>query len=355
MIKESLLVKYQFYKIAFLAMVALLSIQGCNYNYHLGLELEKQGRFEEANIEFHRAYTQSPDDVDFKEAYLRTSQKTTEDLLLRYDKYLKEKKYSLAFRRLEQARTLSPKHPKIVQEQKRWYRILLAGKVDLVKIMSLQHQIPLTDQIALMVRINTPNVRRRLEAIVDNQTNTFSVEDMLYDPPQNILMLYSINSIGVSLVSNSSHRKQFKKFIDFRIPVLVDVQGSLRDKKHELTPVKEFYPVDALKGSSNDYWFPQRGIRYSLQMKQDAIYVSSSADSIDFLPHMLYMNKSDKRYFLDFGHYQLSQKKIGGLWYFRRTVQAEREYLAILQKKILLGTYFYYREGGYPYLNTSKK
>lgn len=355
MIKENLFEKMQFCKTVFLMVLFLLWMQGCNYHYHQGLELEKKGRFEEANIEYHRAYTQSPGDVDFKEAYLRTSAKTTEDLLVRYEKYLKEKKYSLAFRRLEQARTLSPNHPKIVQEQKRWFRILLAGKVDLVKIKSLQNQIPLTDQIALAVRINTPNARRRLEAIVNDQTNTFSVEDILYDPPQNILMLYSINSIGVKLVNNSTRRNQFKKFIDFRIPVLVDVQGALRDKKHELTSVKEFYPVEVLKESSNDYWFPQRGIRYSLQMKQDAIYVSSTVESIDFLPHMLYMNRRDRRYFLDFGHYQLSQKKIGGLWYFRRAVLKERKYLEMLQKSILLGTYFYYREGGYPYLLSSKK
>ncbi len=347
-------------------ILAIGLVQSCNYNYYRGMELEKEERYEEANIEFQRAYTKSPGNTKFRDAYLRTAIKTTEDLLERYDKYLGKKKYLMAFRRLEQARGLTPDHPRILSELKKWYRILLAGKVDLVKIQSLNNQIPLTDQIVLEIHLNTPNITRRLEAPIDYQTRIFSIEDVLYDPPQNLLMLYSINSIGVKLVNNSiqsgisyqlnqssdsARRAQFKKFIDFKIPVLVDVQGALNDRNKNLTPVDKFYPSDLLKHyKDSTYWYPSSGIRYSLELKDDVVRVKSSVDKMDFLPQILYINKKDRRYFLDFGHLQLAQRKMGGLWTFRRTFTEKREYMQDLQNNLILHPYFYYREGGYPFV-----
>ncbi len=334
----------------FLMGVLAAALQGCNYSYYRGMDLEEQGRYEEANIEYHHAYTQDPDDSDFRDAYLRTAAKTTEDLLNRYDKYVEQKKYFLAFRRLQQAQALSPDHVRIKRELKKWYRILLAGRVDLVQIQSLHNQIPLSDQIVLTVRLNTPNVSGRLEAPVDYQTKTFNVEDILYDPPQNMLMLYSINSIGVKLVNNKTGREWFKKFIDFKTPVLTNVQGSLQAVNEQLTSVDRFYPVDLLNRSAEkDFRYPSRGIRYTLVLNGSHIDVKSSVRYIDFLPQILYMNRKDRRYFLDFGHFQIAQKKVGGLWSFRRTVFENREYLYDLEKNLMLNPYFFFREGGYPF------
>lgn len=334
-----------------LSFSILLVTSGCNYNYYRGMELEEQGRYEEANIEFHRAYTSSPNDDDFQDAYRRTAVKTTEDLLERYESYVKEKKYRMAYKRLEKANTLTPDNPRVKEEMKKWYRILLAGKVDLVKLQAMNNQIPLTDQIVLEIRFNTPNITRRLEAPIDYQTNIFAVEDILYDPPQNLLMLYSINSIGVKLVNNATRRSQFKKFIDFRIPVLVDVQGELSPNGSSLTSVDDFYPIGTDKNYQNpDFWYPAPGIRYSLQLNNSEIVVSSSNKKIDFLPQMLYINKADQRYFLDFGDLQLAQKKRGGLWTYRRVMTEDRGYLKELEKNLILHPYFYFREGGYPYV-----
>ncbi|MBU3917662.1 hypothetical protein KKA14_19205, partial [bacterium] len=312
---------------------------------------EKEGRFEEANVYFHRVYTKSPDTLKYRKAFLRTADKTTEDLLIRYDKYIKENKYFMAYRRLEQAHTLTPDHPRVKEELKKWYMILLAGKLDLVEMKSMSNQIPLTDQIILEVRINTPNITRILEAPVDYLTGIFSVEDILYDPPQNLLMLYSINSIGVKLHSNTSKRSQFKKFIDFKTPVLVDVRGNLDSQDNEYSPIDQYFPLEILESSNKKgYWFPARGIRYSLNLDKSSIRVKSSANQIDFLPQILYINKQDRRFFLDFGHLQVMQKKVGGMWSYRRTVRKEREYLANLKNNLLLNPYFYFREGGYPFV-----
>lgn len=337
-----------------LAGMLLLLFQGCNYNYYRGMQLEEEGRYEEANIEFHRAYTGSPGTEKYKQAYLRTAAKTTEDLLERYSKYVKQKKYLMAFRRLEKANSLTPENPRVREEMSKWFRILLAGKLDLTEIRSMSNQIPLTDQIILEIRFNTPNITRRLEASVNYETKIFSVEDVLYDPPQNLLMLYSINSIGVKLVDRTSRQAQFKKFIDFKTPVLVDVQGKLREKQNDLTPVSEFYPNRLIENyAGNKFWYPSRGVRYSLLLDSDAIYVKSSNSHIDFLPKILYINREDRRYFLDFGHLELAQKKIGGLWRFRRVVAKEREYLQLLRKNLILNPFFYYREGGYPFIRVN--
>jgi len=345
-----MLVPLRMIKLGLILMIGLV-FSGCNYNYHTGLQLEAEGRFEEANIEFHRAYTRSPGNDKYKDAYHRTAQKTTEDMLIRYEQYVKEKKYAIAYRRLEQARTLSPHHPRIDLELRKWYRILIAGKLDLIEIKSLNSQIPLTDQVVLTVRINSPNVVRRLEAPVDYQTGMFYVEDILYDPPQDLLMMYSLHSIGVKLINNSTESERFKRLVDFKTPVLIEVRGDLTGTDEGLVAIDNYYPVDLLSQSnSGDFWYPSRGIRYALLLDANKIQVSSSVNKIDFLPHMLYINKKERRYFLDFGNLQLAQKKTGGAWSYRRFIDEKRAYLRELQKNILLNTYFFYREGGYPYV-----
>ena len=332
-------------------LLILILLQSCNYNYYMGLKLEEQGRYEEANIEFHRAYTASPGNEKYKTAYLRTAQKTTEDLLERYEKYKKEKKYLMAFRRLERANTLTPDHPVVKEEMKKWYRILLAGKVDLVEIRSLNNQVPLTDTIVLEIRFNTPNITRRLEVPIAYQSKLFSVEDVLYDPPQNLLMLYTINSIGLKLENSQTGQSQFKKFVDFKIPVLVDVQGALAMNDTGLKSVSGLYPFDRLSNrADNSFWHPKPRSRYSLTLNDDHISVSSPLPQAAFLPQMLYINKEDRRYFLDFGHLQLAQKRIGGLWTMRRHVTEDREYMKELRNNLILHPYFYYREGGYPFV-----
>ena len=340
----------------------------CNYNYHQGMKLEEEGRFEEANIEYHRAYTRSPNDKDFQEAHRRTSFATSDDLMKRYRKYLQEKKYDLAFRRLEQARVLTPREPDINGEMAKWYRILIAGRIDF-KFQTLRNQVALSDKIALQVRINTFNPKRRLKADIDNQTHLFSVEDVLYDPPQNILMFYTLGAIGVNLANSGRFAgnaqgtsalaksgsakffNRFQKFIDFRTPALVKIQGRLFIADNSpLQPVEQFYPIGSLRESNKEeYRYPSREIRYSLILGNDTIQVENSEEYIGFLPQILYMNRQNRRFFLDFGHLELYQAKVNGLWKFRRIIPEDREYLKDLKKRLLLNPYFYFREGGYLY------
>ncbi len=103
-------------QVLFLLFVSILSLQGCNYHYYQGQQLEKQERFEEANIEYHRAFTQTPSDEDFEAAYYRTAIKVADDLMIRYELHLENKKYNLAYELLLKAQGLSPQNEKVIEE-----------------------------------------------------------------------------------------------------------------------------------------------------------------------------------------------------------------------------------------------
>lgn len=351
--------KNPFTRIKLIIIVFTLFVSaGCNYNYYRGMELEEMGRFEDANIEFQRAYTQSPDNDEYRVAYLRTAKLTSADLMKRYQRYLKLKKYDLAFRKLEQAHALTPHNLIIKSEKKKWFRILLAGKVDF-QFTSLLKQIPLTDRMELQIVFNTPDPKKRLIAKIDNQTQTFNVGETLYEPPQNLLMYYTVNSIGVRLARSfkgfsggkSMTRGRLKKFIDFRTPLLTEITGSLELRGNGLIPIEKRYPYDLISKSNSDkFEVPRRGERYSVNLVDGMIKIQSPGGNINFLPQMLYVNKVNQRIFLDFGNLQLFQGEGSRIWSYRRLVKKERDYLEDLEKNLLLTPFFYYREGAYPFV-----
>jgi tetratricopeptide (TPR) repeat protein len=347
-----------------LFMVLSLSfLLGCNYNYYRGRELESEGRYENANIEYQRAFTQSPGDDDFRQAYLRTAKLTSADLMKRYNNYLKAKKYDLAFRKLEQARVLAPKDGVIKAEQKKWFHILLAGRVRFY-FKSLRKQIPLTERMELQIVFNTPNPEKRLVAKIDNQTQIFNVEEVFYEPPQNLLMYYTVNSVGVRLArtldtasSSGSHAMlagQLKKFIDFKTPILTEVKGLLQMRGENLQAIDKQYPYQLISQSNSDnFEVPSRGGRYSVNLNGKMVKINSTNGNINFLPQMLYINKLNQRIFLDFGNLEVSQDEKKQIWSFRRVVKQERDYLIDLKKSILLTPYFYFREGAFPFVKES--
>jgi hypothetical protein len=347
-----------------LFLVSIVMFQGCNYNYYRGTQLEEQERFEEANIEYHRAYTRDPADDDFKTAYYRTALKVADDLMERYDLHINNKKYNLAYELLLKAQGLSPQNEKVVAEFPKWYRILLAGKVRFI-FKSLKNQVPLSDEMALQIHFNTPNQGRKLIGKIDSQTQTYFVEDVLYDPPQNLLMFYTINAIGVNLISKAIvnpevnapafKSNRYMKFVDLRTPALVKIDGSLSTDGKTQISVEEDFPANKITAvNSEQFKFPNRQIRYSLSLENKEIYVKSTTNYIHFLPQILYMNKVSNRMFLDFGELEVYQPKINGSWYFRRVVSNERNYLKDLKKNVLLKPYFYYREGVFLFLKESE-
>ena len=105
-------------KSSFVLMISLILTASCSYHYFQGEKLEEQGRFEEANIEYHRAYVDEPENKDYKIAFKRTAAIVAKDFLKRYNNYLRDKKMSAAFDMLERAQQLSPDSPTIKEEKK---------------------------------------------------------------------------------------------------------------------------------------------------------------------------------------------------------------------------------------------
>lgn len=330
--------------------VLVLALSGCNYNYYQGKKLEEEARYEEANLEYKRAYTSSPGDDDFQEAFERTATKTTEELLLRYQRYINEGKMDMAFGRLTQAQTLTPHHPVVLQELRKWTRVLVAGKVEF-QFESLKRLIPLAEKMQLVVRLNTADPRKVLIAPIDNQTKTFAVEDLIYNVSQKDLIFYSINAIGVHLQKSGERDKRLVKFVDFRIPIPQDVTGSLDSLGQTKQDVGSLYPANVLaQAAAPEPWRPSRNLSYSLKLKGRSIAVESSNQKIDYLPQLLYINAEDRRIFIDFGVLECVQKRQGGLWSYRRRPSPERAYLADLKNNLVFTPYFYFREGAYHFI-----
>ena len=333
-----------------------LTLSGCNYNYYQGKQLEAKGRYEEANLSYHRAYTDSPGDDDFKTAYLRTAERTTEDLLIRYQQYLDEGLMDIAYARLEQAKNLTPEHPVVVQELRKWTQVLVAGKVDFT-FESLQKVVPLNDEMVLMARINTADPKKVLNVVIDNQTKTFAAEDRIYNLSQKDLIFYTLNSIGVKLKKDRTKVVRFVRFVDLKIPYPKDVNGNLTEisgipgEEVPLQPVDRIYPYQELAHSSaSQDWTGMRGLSYSLTLEGQRIKVESSNGKIDYLPQMLYLNKEERRIFVDFGSLECIQRKKGGIWTFRRTVDPNRAYLNDLKSNLAFSPYFFFREGAYAFV-----
>ena len=76
-------------------------LASCSYHYDQGQELEAQGRWEEAAIEYRIAYVDDPEDVEIREALERANLKVADDNFRRYQHYLQEHKFAKAYQRLE--------------------------------------------------------------------------------------------------------------------------------------------------------------------------------------------------------------------------------------------------------------
>ena len=324
-------------------------LSSCSYNYWHGKELEEEGRIEEANIEYHKAYTNTPWINMYRESYLRTAKTTSADLMKRYANFLYLGKFKLAYDRLEKARSLDPENPEVLSELNKWTHVLLVGRIDL-NFVSLHNQVPLSEEMDIQVIFNSPNPTELLKVKLNPQTKAFAIEDRIYNANIGLLMNYSIHSIGIRLMNSRPKSDKYIKFVDFKRPVPAKIEGSLSPKGNQLQPVEGAYPLEKIKARNNsEFWFPRKGIEFTAKLSGDHIKVGKTK-TFDFLPQMMYLNQKDHRIMMDFGDLEIQQKRIGTSWGFRRNLKEKRQYLADIQKNILLQPFFSYREGAFPFI-----
>ncbi|MEC7424994.1 MAG: hypothetical protein VX844_10345, partial [SAR324 cluster bacterium] len=213
---------------AWLALILLLVITGCSLHYDTGKELESEGRYEEASIEYHRAFVDDPDDLEIQEALQRVYRKVAEENLVRYREYLEKKQYHKAFSRLQSILRQNPEIGEAQEELKHWTRILLTGKIEF-EFKTIGMNLRLAEKMELQVHLNSPS-GELLRGEVSYENGIFSVEDLLYKTPREKLSEYTLNTIGLELHRRDSRgftKEQFERFIYFRTLIPASVEGRL--------------------------------------------------------------------------------------------------------------------------------
>jgi hypothetical protein len=335
---------------ALLIGLSVLLLAGCNLNYMEGKLRESQNRWEEAAIQYHLAIIRSPDDADYREAYGRAVRQVARENIDRYKEYLANKEFSKAYNRLVDASRQDPSLDPLGVEFPKWLRVLLAGQI-LLDFKSLQANTNLADEIKLTVRLNTPNPGEVIEAEIDVDTGVFFVENLLYDRPTELLTYYTLNSIGVTLVQGRTRAKQFSskdfvRLVNFRVPALDSPPSNLTLEGGEaLVPVETQRRTLGADLWNDPPWAPLPAPWYKIAIEGNRILVDSANGRSDFTPRFLYINKRDRRVFVDFGRYRVKEDEASRKWGLTRMSLSKNDYFPQFSQNVALQPYFYFRDG----------
>lgn len=340
--------------LALLGLAAIL-LSGCNFNYARGQALEAVNRWEEAAIEYHLAVIKDPGEEEYREALRRANRKVARENFEVYRRFLAQKQFKKAYLRLLDASRQDPEFAPVRQELRKWLRVLVAGQVRF-DFPSINRNLSLADEINLTVRFNTPNPGQVIEAEINLNTGTFFVEDLLYDRPEQMLTYYSVNALGVSMVYGRNRARkfasrEFQRFVSYRTPVLDGVTGRLSlSGGNGLTAVKAHRDAIRAADAPGGYEQPVSNPHYSLELTAGNIRVTTRERGAKFTPRFLYLNKQDRRMFVDFGRYEIKLNSTTRKWSIRRLSISKQDYFPGFSQNIALAPYFFYREGVFAYL-----
>ena len=356
--KKPLIIPHPLWILKKLPLVLLLFLSfieiGCSYHYQQGKELELEKRWEEAAIEYRMAFVADPKDEDIIAALERANKQVAQDNMLRYREYLEQKQYKKAYRRLEAATLQDPSLQEAQKELKLWLKVLLAGKVEF-EFDRLQSNIQLADEMQLQFLINTPT-GKILTATISNESGLFFVEDLVYQQLTSTLTQYSVNSIGLKVsrkTSSGFNRKNFNKFINFRGIAADNVSGNLQEDSEVVNNVLAHRPLlKTTSEVSEEPWIPPRLVRYQIALEGNKVQVLSESKRLEFVPEVLYVNRDQRRIFVDFGAYHLKMESQSRQWSIQRQnyQTTEDDYFYLFVKNLALNPYFFYREGAYQYV-----
>jgi hypothetical protein len=336
-------------------LLAVLAVGGCSLAYNEGRLRESQNRWEEAAIQYHLAYIGDPQDGEYREAFLRASKQVARENMERYKDYLGNKEFGKAYQRLVDASRQDPDLEPAKRESARWMRVLVGGQIKL-EFSDLQADTSLADEIRVVVRLNTPNPGEVIEAEVDVDTGVFYAENLLYDRPDELLAYYSVNSIGLSLVQGKTKVKQFSnhefvRFITFRTPILASPLGPINlPSDGVIRRVAEHRRLLQNDDVAETPIVPRSNPKYQMTVQGDRILVTSGDGRSDFTPRYLYVNKQDRRLFVDFGRYEVQLLREGRGWGMARLPVGRQDYVPVLAGNVALQPYFYYRGAVLTYL-----
>ena len=275
-------------------------LSGCNYNYYLGKKLEKDQRFQEASIEYSRAYFTKPSNKKYQESYKRNAKKSAQILQENYKEQIQNNAFSSAYKILEQAILLDSENEFFKKEQTKWQFVLLTGKVEYPKKKDISGLI-IGDKIFPVIQFRSPQEEKKLEATLEVD-GAFYLENLLYYTKDESYLDYTIHTIGFNYLpfqTNSAEQNDFAylEIINFYQPQLLNYQGAFRENN------KLNFSQKIL---SKEFEVPRKDITYSAKIENNIVYIQSSNHKINFLPLALYKNKN--RIILDFGTIKLRKK-----------------------------------------------
>ncbi|MBF0237987.1 MAG: hypothetical protein HQM12_09800 [SAR324 cluster bacterium] len=328
-------------------------LAGCSYHYDQGQLLEAEKRWEESAIEYRLAFVEDPEDSDIIEALDRVNPKVAEENMTRYREYLAKQQYHKAFRRLEAAAALAPKLQEAQDELKQWTRVLIAGKV-LFTFERGNSEIGLAEQMQFQIWITNP-VGETLKADIAYENGLFFTEDLLYRHTSMDFGRYSLDAIGLSVTrkaANNFDRQTFRKFINFRVIPSAQVSGSAEILSGAVQSVANHRSQFIKNTPENAPWNPLGILRYQMTFENQRILVDTSAERLEFVPEALYINREQRRAFVDFGVYQVVLDSQTKWWHIQRKHYASRndDYFYTLNNNLALNPYFFYKEGAFQYV-----
>ena len=315
---------------------------GCSYNYHLGEKLELEKKFEEASLEYSRAYLRSPSNRKYRIAYQRSAQETVKVFKENYRRQVINQNFFSAYRILEKGLILIADDIFFLKEQKKWRYILLTGKIDYPKGDDLSRLV-VGEKIYPVIQFIVPNSEEIIEATLEID-GSFFLEDLIYTPSDEDYLRYSMNNIGFKYLSFQARQKSLIQTSDFNYltivnfynPKLLNHQGVFKDSN-----------LARLKITNDpSYWYPQRGITYTSKIQENKVFIETNSPQISFLPNTLY--KKEQRVILDFGMISLQKKKGSFLWGVRQEANNElaknikNHYYYRIYEKTLINPYSFF-------------
>jgi len=318
----------------------------CSFHYDKGLQLEEEGRWEEAAIEYRIASLNNPDNLKISTALKRANLNVANENMQTYKRYLKKKQFRKAYPRLEAAISQNPQLSEARKEMKKWWHILITGKTEF-EFNKLSSNLRLAEEMILQVKINTPT-GDILTGNISSENGIFFIEDVIYKTDLMQLAEYTINSIGLKITRKSSIgfiQDEFKKFINFREISPVKVSGVVR-REHLKEPqhVLKHRPSLITERENFESWYPKGLLTYELKFSKDSVKVISKSNRNEFAPSVLYINSLDRRVNLDFGVYRLKMDDSLRKWsILRKSFQRlEDDYYLVISTNLALNQYFFY-------------
>lgn len=322
----------------YLIIFFCLFCYGCNYNYYLGKQLEAKENYEEASIEYSRAYFNNPSNSKYKAAYERNAKKSITIFRERYLAQIKKKNYYSAYKTLEKSVFLVPDNDFFSKEQQNWQKLILVGSVIISTGKDIGNLVE-GSKIYPVIRFNRINSENYLEATI-SPTGFFVVEDLLYKPNKEKYLNYTINSISIKLLPFSSSKQAvilrdsfiYRNLIEFKKPVLREVKGDFSKLANGL---KQRDQVEKAS-SKKDFWYPSQDFFYATEIKGSKIVIKTTEQRDEFLPWLFYFSK--QRAILDFGELKIQKKPRSFLWGISRNKQ-NSDYFAELNQNYYYSLY----------------